>query len=164
MYKRQQHSVKELRSIGIAPDILVCRSEGSIPKKERDKLALFCNVRPESVIAAQDLKSIYEAPIAYNREGLDQAVLDAFNIAPAPKPDLSIWEDVADRVYNPEGEVNVAIVGKYTQLEDAYKSIAEALTHGGLANRVKVNVGWVDAESFDKKLPHRQLKALIPLV
>ena len=156
--KPTQHSVKELRSIGIAPDILVCRSEGSIPKKERDKLALFCNVRPESVIAAQDLKSIYEAPIAYNREGLDQAVLDAFNIAPAPKPDLSIWEDVADRVYNPEGEVNVAIVGKYTQLEDAYKSIAEALTHGGLANRVKVNVGWVDAESFDKKDPASELQ------
>ena len=143
--KPTQHSVKELRSIGIAPDILVCRSEGAIPEKERDKLALFCNVRPDSVIAAQDLKSIYEAPIAYHREGLDQAVLDAFNIAPAPKPDLSILEDVADRVYNPEGEVSVAIVGKYTQLEDAYKSIAEALTHGGLANMVKVNVEWVDA-------------------
>ena len=117
--KPTQHSVKELRSIGIAPDILVCRSEGAIPEKERDKLALFCNVRPDSVIAAQDLKSIYEAPIAYHREGLDQAVLDAFNIAPDPKPDLSIWEDVADRVYNPEGEVSVAIVGKYTQREDA---------------------------------------------
>jgi len=149
--KPTQHSVKELRSIGIAPDILVCRSEGPIPVKEREKLALFCNVRPESVIAAQDLKSIYEAPLAYHKEGLDQAVLDAFNIAPAPKPDLNVWEDVADRVYNPEGEVNVAIVGKYTQLEDAYKSIAEALTHGGLANRVKVNVEWVDAETYDKK-------------
>ena len=156
--KPTQHSVKELRSIGIAPDILVCRSEGSIPKKEREKLALFCNVRPDSVIAAQDLKSIYEAPIVYNREGLDQAVLDAFSIAPAPKPDLSIWEDVADRVYNPEGEVNVAIVGKYTQLEDAYKSIAEALTHGGLANRVKVNIEWVDAETFDKKDPTSELQ------
>ena len=156
--KPTQHSVKELRSIGIAPDILVCRSEGSIPKKEREKLALFCNVRPDSVIAAQDLKSIYEAPIVYNREGLDQAVLDAFSIAPAPKPDLSIWKDVADRVNNPEGEVNVAIVGKYTQLEDAYKSIAEALTHGGLANRVKVNIEWVDAETFDKKDPTSELQ------
>jgi CTP synthase len=151
--KPTQHSVKELRSIGIAPDVLVCRSEGPIPQKERDKLALFCNVRPESVIAAQDLKSIYEAPLAYHREGLDQAVLDAFNISPAPKPDLSVWQDVADRVHNPEGEVTVAIVGKYTQLEDAYKSIAEALTHGGMANRVKVKSEWIDAEIFEREDP-----------
>jgi CTP synthase len=149
--KPTQHSVKELRSIGLAPDILVCRSEGAIPEKERKKLALFCNVRADSVIAAQDLKSIYEAPLAYHKEGLDQAVLDAFGIAPAPKPDLRQWEDVADRVYNPEGYVKVAIVGKYTQLEDAYKSIAEALTHGGMANRVRVNVEWVDAEIFDRE-------------
>ena len=151
--KPTQHSVKELRSIGLAPDILVCRSEGPIPEKEREKLALFCNVRKDSVIAAQDLKSIYEAPLAYHREGLDQAVLDAFGITPAPKPDLMRWNDVADRIYHPEGEVKVAIVGKYTQLEDAYKSIAEALTHGGMANRVKVNVEWVDAEIFDKEDP-----------
>ena len=151
--KPTQHSVKELRSIGLAPDILVCRSEGAIPEKEREKLALFCNVRKDSVIAAQDLKSIYEAPLAYHREGLDQAVLDAFGIATAPKPDLTRWNDVADRIYNPEGNVEVAIVGKYTQLEDAYKSIAEALTHGGMANRVKVNVEWVDAEIFDKEDP-----------
>ena len=147
--KPTQHSVKELRSIGLAPDILVCRSEGEIPAKEREKLALFCNVRPDSVIAAQDLKSIYEAPLAYHRAGLDQAVLEAFGIDPAPKLDLSRWDDVADRIYNPEGQVNVAIVGKYTQLEDAYKSIAEALTHGGMANRVRVNVEWVDAEIFE---------------
>ena len=147
--KPTQHSVKELRSIGLAPDILVCRSEGEIPAKEREKLALFCNVRPDSVIAAQDLKSIYEAPLAYHRAGLDQAVLDAFGIDPAPKLDLSRWDDVADRIYNPEGQVNVAIVGKYTQLEDAYKSIAGALTHGGMANRVRVNVEWVDAEIFE---------------
>ena len=154
--KPTQHSVKELRSIGIAPDILVCRSEGPIPTKEREKLALFCNVRPDAVIAAQDLKSIYEAPLAYHKEGLDQAVLDAFNITPAPKPNLARWDDVADRIYNPEGEVKVAIVGKYTQLEDAYKSIAEALTHGGMANRVKVRIEWVDAEIFDKEdaAPH----------
>ncbi|WP_212524469.1 CTP synthase [Actibacterium sp. MT2.3-13A] len=149
--KPTQHSVKELRSIGLAPDILVCRSEMPIPQKERDKLALFCNVRPEAVIAAQDLNSIYEAPLAYHREGMDQAVLDAFGISPAPKPDLSRWEDVSDRIFNAEGEVKVAIVGKYTQLEDAYKSIAEALTHGGMANRVKVNVEWVDAEIFDSE-------------
>ena len=147
--KPTQHSVKELRAIGIAPDVLVCRSEGPIPQKERDKLALFCNVRPEAVIAAQDLKSIYEAPLAYHREGLDQAVLDAFGIAPAPKPNLARWEDVVDRIHNAEGEVRVAVVGKYTQLEDAYKSIAEALTHGGIANRVKVRAEWIDAELFE---------------
>jgi len=148
--KPTQHSVKELRSIGIAPDILVCRSEKLIPQKEREKLALFCNVRPDSVIAAYDLKSIYEAPLAYHREGLDQAVLDAFNISPAPRPNLTRWEDVHDRILNPEGEVRIAIVGKYTQLEDAYKSIAEALTHGGMANRVKVRIEWVDAELFER--------------
>jgi len=151
--KPTQHSVKELRSIGIAPDVLVCRSEGPIPAKEREKLALFCNVRPDSVIAAQDLQSIYEAPLAYHREGLDQAVLDAFQISPAPKPDLSKWEDVSDRIFNAEGEVRVAIVGKYTQLEDAYKSIAEALTHGGMANRVKVKAEWIDAEIFEREDP-----------
>jgi CTP synthase len=151
--KPTQHSVKELRSIGIAPDILVCRSERHIPQKEREKLALFCNVRPDSVIAAYDLKSIYEAPLAYHREGLDQAVLDAFGISPAPKPNLARWEDVHDRIFNAEGEVKVAIVGKYTQLEDAYKSIAEALTHGGMANRVKVKAEWIDAEIFEREDP-----------
>jgi CTP synthase len=150
--KPTQHSVKELRSIGIAPDVLVCRSEMPIPPKEREKLALFCNVRPEAVIAAQDLRSIYEAPLAYHKEGLDQAVLDAFMISPAPKPNLSKWEDVVDRIHNAEGEVKVAIVGKYTQLEDAYKSIAEALTHGGIANRVKVRAEWIDSERLDKEV------------
>ena len=148
--KPTQHSVKELRSIGIAPDVLVCRSERPIPQKERDKLALFCNVRPEAVIAAEDLRSIYEAPLGYHAEGMDQAVLDAFGIAPAPRPNLAVWEDVVDRIHNPEGEVRVAIVGKYTQLEDAYKSIAEALTHGGIANRVKVRAEWIDAELFEE--------------
>ncbi len=154
--KPTQHSVKELRSIGIAPDILVCRSEQPIPDREREKIGLFCNVRKEAVIAAYDLKSIYEAPLAYHREGLDQAVLDAFGISPAPQPKLDRWHDVVDRLTNTDGEVNVAIVGKYTQLEDAYKSIKEALTHGGMANRVKVNVDWVDAEIFDREdaAPH----------
>jgi CTP synthase len=142
--------VKELRAIGLAPDVLVCRSEGPIPQKEREKLALFCNVRQEAVIAAQDLKSIYEAPLAYHREGLDQAVLDAFMISPAPRPNLAKWEDVVDRIHNPEGEVKIAIVGKYTALEDAYKSIAEALTHGGIANRVRVKAEWLDAELFER--------------
>jgi CTP synthase len=110
------------------------------------------------VIAAQDLKSIYEAPLAYHREGLDQAVLDAFQITPAPKPNLERWEDVADRIYNPEGDVKIAIVGKYIQLEDAYKSIAEALTHGGMANRVKVNIEWVDSELFEREDPAPHLE------
>ena len=151
--KPTQHSVKELRSIGIAPDVLLHRSEYPIPEKEREKIALFCNVRKESVIAAYDLKTIYEAPLAYHREGLDQAVLDAFGISPAPKPALERWEDVMDRMTNAEGEVRVAIVGKYTQLEDAYKSIAEALTHGGMANRTRVRAQWIDAEIFENSDP-----------
>ncbi|MCX7646171.1 MAG: CTP synthase [Rhodobacteraceae bacterium] len=151
--KPTQHSVKELRAIGIAPDVLVCRSEKPIPEKERAKIALFCNVRKEAVIAAPDLATIYEAPLAYHREGLDQAVLDAFMISPAPKPDLRRWEDVMDRLVNAEGEVRIAVVGKYTQLEDAYKSIAEALTHGGMANRVRVRAEWIDAEIFEREDP-----------
>ena len=156
--KPTQHSVKELRSIGIAPDVLVCRSDKPIPEKEREKIALFCNVRKEDVIAAPDLKSIYEAPLAYHREGLDQAVLDAFRISPAPRPNLDRWLDVQDRIEHAEGEVRVAIVGKYTQLEDAYKSIAEALTHGGMANRTRVIAEWIDAEIFDKEDPAPHLE------
>ena len=151
--KPTQHSVKELRSIGLQPDVLVCRSEHEIPEKEREKIALFCNVRPESVIPAYDLKSIYEAPLAYHGVGLDQAVLDAFQIAPAPKPKLERWLDVKDRIDKAEGEIKVAIVGKYTQLEDAYKSIAEALTHGGMANRTRVKAEWIDAEIFEREDP-----------
>ena len=151
--KPTQHSVKELRSIGLAPDILVCRTDREIPPKEREKLALFCNVKKDSVIAAPDLASIYKAPISYMQEKLDQAVLDAFDISPAPAPNLKIWEDVENRINHPEGEVNVAIVGKYTQLEDAYKSIAEALTHGGMANKTKVISTWIDAEIFEHKDP-----------
>ncbi len=162
--KPTQHSVKELRSIGLAPDILVCRTDREIPKKEREKLALFCNVKKESVIAAPDLKSIYEAPISYMREKLDQAVLDAFQISPTPSPNLQIWNDVADRINNPEGEVNIAIVGKYTQLEDAYKSIAEALTHGGMANRTKVISSWIDAEIFERQNPTELLHSFNAIV
>ena len=151
--KPTQHSVKELQSIGLAPDVLVCRSEQPIPDREREKIALFCNVRKDHVVAAYDLKSIYEAPLAYHREGLDQAVLDAFGVTPAPRPNLARWHDVMDRLDNAEGEVRVAIVGKYTQLEDAYKSIAEALTHGGMANRVRVKAQWIDAEIFEREDP-----------
>lgn len=149
--KPTQHSVKELRSIGLQPDILVCRSEQMIPEKERAKIALFCNVRPDAVIAAYDLKSIYEAPLAYHRAGLDRSVLEAFQISPAPRPDLTRWEDVMDRLTRTEGEVRIGIVGKYTQLEDAYKSIAEALTHGGIANRIKVRTEWIDSEKLEKQ-------------
>ncbi len=156
--KPTQHSVKELRSIGLAPDVLVCRSEHKIPDKERDKIALFCNVRTEAVIPAYDLKSIYEAPLAYHKVGLDQAVLDAFGISDAPQPDMTRWVEVEDRIHNAEGEVRIAIVGKYTQLEDAYKSIAEALTHGGMANRVRVKVDWVDAEIFESDDPSSRLQ------
>ena len=156
--KPTQHSVKELQSIGLAPDVLLLRSEHPIPEKEREKIALFCNVRKEAVIAAYDLKTIYEAPLAYHREGLDQAVLDAFNISPAPRPNLTRWEDVMDRLTNAEGEVRVAIVGKYTQLGDAYKSIAEALTHGGMANRTRVRIDWVDSELFEREDPAPHLQ------
>ncbi|PRY94691.1 CTP synthase [Hasllibacter halocynthiae] len=156
--KPTQHSVKELRSIGLAPDILVCRSEGDIPEKEREKLALFCNVRPDAVIAAKDLPSIYSAPLAYHEAGLDQAVLDAFGISPAPRPDLSRWRDVQDRIDRPEGEVRIAVVGKYTQLEDAYKSINEALTHGGFANRVKVRPEWIASERLEREDPAQVLE------
>jgi CTP synthase len=156
--KPTQHSVRELRAIGIAPDVLVCRSEQPIPEREREKIALFCNVRKEAVVAAYDLRSIYEAPLAYHREGLDQAVLDAFGIAPAPRPNLARWQDVVDRLENPEGEVRIAVVGKYTQLEDAYKSIAEALTHGGIANRVRVRPEWVNSEIFEREDPSPHLE------
>jgi CTP synthase len=156
--KPTQHSVKELRSIGIAPDILVCRAEMPIPERERAKLALFCNVRPDAVIEALDLSTIYEAPLALHRAGLDQAVLDAFGIAPAPRPDLKRWEDVLDAIRNPDGQVRIAVVGKYTQLEDAYKSLAEALTHGGVANRVKVRAEWIDAEVFEREDPAPHLE------
>ena len=156
--KPTQHSVKELQSIGLAPDVLVCRSEHEIPEREREKIALFCNVRPDAVIPAYDLKSIYQAPIAYHEAGLDTAVLNAFGIEPAPKPNMDRWTDVMDRLDNAEGQVRVAVVGKYTQLEDAYKSIAEALTHGGIANRTRVKAEWIDAEIFDREDPAPHLE------
>jgi CTP synthase len=156
--KPTQHSVKELRSIGLQPDVLVCRTEHEIPETERAKIALFCNVRAESVIPAMDLDSIYKAPIAYHEVGLDQAVLDAFGISPAPQPKMELWDDVAERIANPEGEVRIAIVGKYVKLEDAYKSLAEALTHGGFANRVKVRAEWINAEIFETEDPAPHLE------
>jgi CTP synthase len=151
--KPTQHSVKELRAIGIAPDILVCRADQPIPPREREKLALFCNVRPDSVIEALDLDTIYEAPLALHEAGLDAAVLDAFGVTPRPRPDLERWRGVSEALRNPDGAVRIAVVGKYTQLGDAYKSLAEALTHGGMANRVRVDVSLVDSEVFETEDP-----------
>jgi CTP synthase len=151
--KPTQHSVKELRSIGIAPDILLVRADRPIPKEERRKLSLFCNVRESAVIQALDVASIYDVPTAYHREGLDSEVLAAFGIDPAPKPRMERWEEVSHRIHNPEGEVTIAIVGKYTGLKDAYKSLIEALAHGGIANRVRVKIEWIESEIFEKEDP-----------
>lgn len=146
--KPTQHSVKELRSIGIQPNILLCRCDREVPPDERRKIALFCNVRETAVIQALDVSSIYDVPVAYHKEGLDREVLAAFGIE-APAPDLSRWHTISQRIANPDGEVNVAIVGKYTELKDAYKSLMEALQHGGIANRVRVNLSWIDSETLD---------------
>jgi len=151
--KPTQHSVKELQSVGIAPDILLVRADRPIPESERRKLSLFCNVRPSAVIQALDVASIYDVPIAYHREGLDLEVLAAFGMDSTSKPDMRRWQDVSHRIHNPEGEVTIAIVGKYTGLKDAYKSLIQALEHGGLANRVKVNLEWIEAEVFEKEDP-----------
>ena len=156
--KPTQHSVRELRAIGIQPDILLVRCDRPIPPGERKKLALFCNVRESAVIQALDVKSIYDVPIAYHQEGLDAEVLAAFGIKGAAEPDLSLWHDVSRRIHHPEGEVRIAVVGKYTGLIDAYKSLAEALTHGGLANKVKVNVTWLDSEILEHEDPGAKLE------
>ncbi len=158
--KPTQHSVKELRSIGIQPDILLCRADREIPKGERKKIALFCNVREEAVIQALDVASIYDVPLAYHREGLDGEVLRAFNVTGAPKPDLARWETISRRIANPEGEVTIAIVGKYTGLKDAYKSLNEALVHGGIANNVKVNLQWIESEVFEHEDPAPYLEGV----
>ncbi|MEO5805160.1 CTP synthase [Devosia sp.] len=151
--KPTQHSVRELRSIGIAPDILLVRCDRPIPDGEKKKLSLFCNVRESAVIQGLDVGSIYDVPLAYHKEGLDTEVLAAFGITDAPAPDLSAWQEVSARLHNPEGEVNIAIVGKYTGLKDAYKSLSEALAHGGIANKVKVNLQWIDSEVFEREDP-----------
>ncbi len=151
--KPTQHSVKELRSIGIAPDILLVRADRPIPAEERRKLSLFCNVRESAVIQALDVAHIYDVPTAYHNEGLDSEVLAAFGIDPAPKPRMERWQEVADRIHNPEGEVTIAVVGKYTGLKDAYKSLIEALSHGGMANRVRVKLEWIESEIFEKEDP-----------
>jgi len=147
--KPTQHSVRELAALGVQPDVLVCRCEQPLPESDRAKIALFCNVPKSAVIPALDAKSIYAVPVQYHNEGLDDAVLNAFGIMPGGAPDLSRWTNIMDRLTNPEGEVTIGVVGKYVGLQDAYKSLNEALVHGGIANKVKVNVEWIDAELFE---------------
>src|SRR5499427_292086 len=150
--KPTQHSVKELRSIGIQPDILLCRTDREIPKEERRKLSLFCNVRESAVIEARDVDNIYAVPEAYNAAGIDSEVLAAFGIKGA-RPDLAQWRLINERIRNAEGAVNIAIIGKYTGLRDAYKSLIEALSHGGIANKVKVDLDWIESEVFEREDP-----------
>ncbi|GAA0728641.1 CTP synthase [Sphingomonas japonica] len=148
--KPTQHSVRELAALGVTPDVLVCRCEHPLPSSERAKIALFCNVPTAAVIPALDAPSIYAVPLQYHGEGLDREVLRAFGIDPGlESPDLSRWSDIVDRLTNPEGEVTVGVVGKYVGLQDAYKSLNEALIHGGIANRVRVKIRWIDAELFE---------------
>jgi len=149
--KPTQHSVKELRSIGIQPNILLCRCDRPIPEDEKRKIALFCNVRESAVIEARDLQTIYEAPIAYHFAGLDTELLKHFGVTVAPQPDMAKWETIVQRLKSPDGEVTIGVVGKYTELKDAYKSLIEALHHGGVANNVKVNIRWIESEKFEER-------------
>ena len=146
--KPTQHSVRDLRSIGIQPDILLCRTDRGLSAEIRRKIALFCNVRESSVIQALDCRSIYEVPLSYHKEGFDREVLGVFGIDNPPPADLSRWHDIHNRIESLEGKVKIAVVGKYTDLQDAYKSLSEALVHGGLANRVRVELQWIESEIF----------------
>ncbi len=156
--KPTQHSVKELLNVGIQADLLLCRADREIPEAERRKVALFCNVQEHSVVPALDVETIYQVPISYHEQGLDDQVSKYFNLKEPPKPDLVPWREIVKRALAPEGEVTIAVVGKYTGLLDAYKSLAEALTHGGLANNVKVNLKWLESESFEGGGTIRQLE------
>jgi CTP synthase len=147
--KPTQHSVREMTGLGIQPDILLCRADRPIPEPERAKIALFCNVPASAVIQALDARSIYDVPLQYHGEGLDDEVLRVFGIKDAPTPELTRWHDIMDRLDNPEGEVTIGVVGKYVGLPDAYKSLREALVHGGIAHKIKVNIRWLDAEMFE---------------
>ncbi|MBT4006011.1 MAG: CTP synthase [Rhodospirillales bacterium] len=148
--KPTQHSVKELLSVGIQPDVLLCRSDRPIPPEERRKIAQFCNVRPDAVVEALDVDTIYQVPVSYHEQGFDHVVLRHFGMEEASEPDLGRWLSIIDRIRKPEGEVRIAVVGKYTNLLDAYKSLAEALTHGGIANKVKVKLEWIESEIFEE--------------
>ncbi len=155
--KPTQHSVKELLSVGIQPDVLLCRADRPIPEGERNKIGLFCNVAYEAVIPALDVETIYQVPISYHEEGLDDQVLKHFRLE-APEPDLSEWRRIVTRATKPEGTVKIAVVGKYTGLLDAYKSLSEALTHGGIANNVRVDIEWIDSEIFENGANPTQLE------
>ncbi len=154
--KPTQHSVKKLQEYGIQPDMLLCRSQMPIPENERKKLALFCNIKEENVIAALDVSNIYQVPLAYSKEGMDKAVCRYFGL-PCPEADLSRWEKIVETLKAPEGEVRIAVVGKYVQLLEAYKSLSEALNHGGIANKYKVRIKWIDAEVLEKESPDEWL-------
>lgn len=149
--KPTQHSVKKLQEYGIQPDMLLCRSQMPIPQNEKRKIALFCNIKEENVLTALDVASIYQVPIAYANEGMCKQVCKHFNIPCEDKLDLSKWENIIDNIKHPEGEVRIGVVGKYTQLLEAYKSINEALTHGGIANRYKVKVKWINSEELEQQ-------------
>ena len=148
--KPTQHSVKELRAIGIQPDILLCRASHPIPDEDRRKIGLFCNLPADRVIPALDVDTIYRVPLAYHGVGLDTQLLKVFGLENAPEPDLSRWQGVVERVTNPEGDIRIAVVGKYMQVKDSYKSLSEALAHGGLANNVRVHLDWIDSEVFER--------------
>jgi CTP synthase len=158
--KPTQHSVKELRSIGIQPDILICRTEHKIPASEKQKIALFCNVKPESVIEALDTDVIYGVPVNYHNEGLDTQILKHFNLPNEEEPNVKVWEDIVNKVRNPKGEVTIAIVGKYVSLSDAYKSINEALDHAGIPNEVKVKVKWINSRKFLEGQAEEEMKGV----
>ena len=147
--KPTQHSVKELQSVGIQPDILLCRTEHPLPEEQRGKIGLFCNIRESAVILGLDVNNIYEVPLSYHEQGLDREVMRHFGL-PDEEPDLHAWKRICNTVSNPEGEVTIAIVGKYTSLQDSYKSLGEALVHGGIANGVRVNIEWIDSEVFER--------------
>ncbi|MFY9286892.1 MAG: CTP synthase [Alphaproteobacteria bacterium] len=149
--KPTQHSVKELLSVGIQPEILLCRAEQAIPEGERKKIGLFCNIKQERVIAALDVDTIYDVPGSYHQQGFDEQVIRYFNLPANRPPDLKPWRDIVQTVREPEGEVTIAVVGKYTSLLDSYKSLSEALAHGGLANKVKVKLKWIDSQVFEGK-------------
>ncbi len=149
--KPTQHSVKELLGLGIQPHVLICRMEREMPEAERRKIALFCNVRQDCVIPGLDVDSIYAVPVAYHEQGMDTVVCRHFRLPIDKKPSLTIWNDIVEAVRRPEGEVTIAVVGKYVQLPDAYKSLSEALTHGGIANNISVKLDWIDSEIFDRE-------------
>ena len=155
--KPTQHSVKKLQEYGIQPDMLLCRAQMPVPQNEKRKIALFCNIREENVITALDVSSIYQVPISYSHEGMDKQVCKHFGIPCENEPDLSKWEHIIETLRHPEGEVRIAVVGKYTQLLEAYKSLNEALTHGGIANKYKVKIKWIDSELLEKEDPANHL-------